>query len=93
MKTEELKESLGQEMQKASSVDVTLNTAGWKIFEKIVEETKKELNQLKGIKTIKELQARQLAEEKIDKMITDFKGIRFTGIKAKQDLDNLESTK
>jgi len=93
MKTEQIKELLGEQMNQASQVDVTLNTNGWKIFEKMVDEKVADMNDIDGIKTLKELQANQIAKKKIIKIIEEFKGIRASGIKAKIDLDNLETTK
>ena len=85
------KDELEQVIDKGGIVEVTLKSTGWKIFEKIVEQKKKELKDIYKITTIKELEARKLAIKKIDEALNDFKDIVNQGYQSAKDLDKLRT--
>lgn len=84
-----LQEKLQQDLNIASKVNSCLKSAGWKIFEEIIEKKEKELYNIFEIKNEQELFANRKALEKIQDAINEFKDLINTAVKSKFDLENL----
>ncbi len=92
MEIKELKEKLNEQINKAKKVETTLVSDGWKIFEELLEKNKAELKNIYKISTLKELEANKKALRIIEKTISEFKDLVNTGLRAREELDKLDTT-
>lgn len=90
MDKEEIVKFNQEKIDVASQVEVCLVSGGWKIFEEIIAKKIAELESIRSINSLKELEANKKAITLIEDAIQRFKSLKDEGQMAYNSLKKLE---
>lgn len=87
---EELKNQYEVDVSKAQAIRELFSSPGWKIYKSILDTERKKLESIKGISTIKELEARKTTIQILDKIDSYLTSIVEQGEEANKILKSLK---
>jgi hypothetical protein len=82
MDRQDIKKDLENIIDKASTIEATLNSTGWQLWEEMLQEEMSVLRDIKNVSSLKDLEANKKAIKIIENALNKYKDLVSSGAKA-----------